>query len=580
MLPEIKVRVTADTDQAEAGLKRVEAGLKSTDAAAKRAGAGLTTGAAQLRAYGQAAQVGSHHTANLTANFNDIGVMLAAGQSPLMLAMQQGTQVSQVLNQMGGTGKQALQGIMAGLTQMVNPLSLATLAIIAGGAALVQWGMSAWDAESDTRTFDDSLEGLEAVMGRIDAATRLLSMSAFDLSDKYGILAGRVRELATEEAILAEGAASRALQETVSTLDDVIAKYAGATRSGRDYRNAINRINSELGLGSDEAVKFARALQDMATASGPEEQIDAANRLRDVFEQNNIEIAKLPPEIQDAISKANALEMATINVEAALSRAAQAGADLSASLPMTTGIGLSPDDPNLLPPPRRPPPVRPTRPGRSGGGGSARDPAIEALINSLKTEDEILTEWREEGLTTLAEANAKELEVLGGHAEAKLRLEEEYQRRLSDMRGGYHGDGLAQAQTFFGEMAMAMQGGSEKMLRIAKVFGAAESLVNSYRAYTAVLADPSLPWFARVPAAVSVLSAGLGMVSAIKGVSAGGGASAGAAAAGASAAPAAPVERRVAEFRFVGGNVLDPRAIVDAMNDAYDQGYQIKGVLA
>jgi chromosome segregation ATPase len=33
---------------------------------------------------------------NLTSQFNDIGVMLAAGQNPLQLAIQQGTQIGQV----------------------------------------------------------------------------------------------------------------------------------------------------------------------------------------------------------------------------------------------------------------------------------------------------------------------------------------------------------------------------------------------------------------------------------------------------------------------------------------------------
>jgi hypothetical protein len=74
------------------------------------------------------------------------------------------------------------------------------------------------------------------------------------------------------------------------------------------------------------------------------------------------------------------------------------------------------------------------------------------------------------------------------------------------------------------------------MLRIAKVFGAAQSLINSYQAYTEVLKDPTLPWFARIPAAVGVLGAGLGMVNAIKGVSAGGGSSGG----GAAASPSVP----------------------------------------
>ena len=78
--------------------------------AGRQAGAALRPMAGVATKTGTAMKTSGAHTANLAAQFNDIGVMLAAGQSPLLLAMQQGTQVSQVFTQMGVKGKGALAG--------------------------------------------------------------------------------------------------------------------------------------------------------------------------------------------------------------------------------------------------------------------------------------------------------------------------------------------------------------------------------------------------------------------------------------------------------------------------------------
>lgn len=74
---------------------------------------------------------------NLAAQFQDIGVQLAGGQSPFLIALQQGTQISSVLGQSGAAGA---VGLLSGaFTSLLSPVSLATIAIIAGGGAAVQY---------------------------------------------------------------------------------------------------------------------------------------------------------------------------------------------------------------------------------------------------------------------------------------------------------------------------------------------------------------------------------------------------------------------------------------------------------
>ncbi|MCZ4259014.1 phage tail length tape measure family protein [Sulfitobacter sp. G21635-S1] len=126
----------------------------------------LALAEAQYLATGQSASmmargtgVASGQLGNITAQFNDIGVMMAAGQNPIQLALQQGTQLNQVFATMGG-GKAVLRSLASSALALVNPLSLATLGIIAGGAALIQWGSRALSAEEKTDDFGEAMKAL------------------------------------------------------------------------------------------------------------------------------------------------------------------------------------------------------------------------------------------------------------------------------------------------------------------------------------------------------------------------------------------------------------------------------------
>ncbi len=78
------------------------------------------------------------NTANVAAQFQDIGVTAAMGMNPLTIALQQGTQLSAILNSM----KNPLQGLAAAFTSIINPISLASIgivALIAAGIQMVDW---------------------------------------------------------------------------------------------------------------------------------------------------------------------------------------------------------------------------------------------------------------------------------------------------------------------------------------------------------------------------------------------------------------------------------------------------------
>ena len=104
----------------------------------------------------------SFQTANLAAQFNDIGVMLASGQSPMLLALQQGTQISQVLGPMGAAG--AVNALKTAFISLFNPVSLITIGTIAAGAALFQYFTSLnTDGKASTEVLKEQNDVLRRV---------------------------------------------------------------------------------------------------------------------------------------------------------------------------------------------------------------------------------------------------------------------------------------------------------------------------------------------------------------------------------------------------------------------------------
>ena len=78
------------------------------------------------------------NTANIAAQFQDIGVTAAMGMNPLLVALQQGTQLAAVMNSM----EAPLKGLADAFKQIINPVSLLSIGLTAlavVGLQMVDW---------------------------------------------------------------------------------------------------------------------------------------------------------------------------------------------------------------------------------------------------------------------------------------------------------------------------------------------------------------------------------------------------------------------------------------------------------
>jgi len=297
----LSLLLKADAGQATAALKAVKGDLAGVQTAAVGMSSGtntastsvktLTTAAdsaaaeltqlasAESRAATTAGQLRTAHqgaagsVGNLVSQFNDIGMMIAAGQNPLQLAIQQGSQITQVIGPMGAGG--AVKALGGALVGMLNPVNLVTYAVIAGGAAFVQAFfaggeevISMGDAIDDLATkIADLRKGGVADIDALRKAYGEVNAGVLDVEDA-------LRRLETVKVFQAQTAAIKALK--AETEGSWFAAFTDDrfTQGGQiaDLLNSDWLVNGKL-VATDAVNTFRDTLNSLDTAKGPSAQI-------------------------------------------------------------------------------------------------------------------------------------------------------------------------------------------------------------------------------------------------------------------------------------------------------------------
>lgn len=588
VLPVIRVEVTADTAEATRNVDQFSNELNKLPRSSRTATRGTTGLSRAFGVLGNASGQTRSRIQNVGFQIQDLVVQLQGGTSATVALSQQ---LPQLASAFGAVG--AIVGTGIGLA--IPALSIAFQSL---GSESRDLGEQLEDLEEKVNNYIDASRRADLTTGELREEFGRLTPEILSAADALADFSRREaqREIDAISQSLAGlfGVAGSGEQRTaIADFFDVNILLA-FTQAQRDAREEARLLTSEF-LNAQRALEAAegnveaqndalsdllRITRQLAQATGgvsAEEDeliqqiataINETQRHITATEDATDQTAALALAMEGASAAATTLRSLADNLEAPIRNAADAAGDLATNLfeaararaqiiadaerigggrggdPRQFGFGAgdlatlrlsggaftaNPDVPGA------------GRRGRRGAGGGDDRADIANLIEDLRTERELVEQFREEGLELLMQANEEELAVLGGFNEAKLRLEEEYQERLRNIKQRGADSDLAIAFGAGQEVLGALGAFNDKALRIAKVFGAAQALIGTYQGAAEAL---KLPFPANLAAAAQVISTGLGFVGAIRGVSSSGGGGgagvAGAAGVGAAGAVAGP----------------------------------------
>ena len=202
---------------------------------------------------------------------------------------------------------------------------------------------------------------------------------------------------------------------------------------------------------------------------------------------------------------------------------------------------------------------------------------LAVIQEGFLSENELLTQKYEDDQQLLNDALAKKLMTEQEHQAAIQSLEQQHTDKLSAIRDAAQNRDLQSMGSFFGAVGSIMEQGGGQMLGIAKAFGAAQALINSYVAASQALADPTVPFWGKAAAFASMVATGLQAVSSIKGASPGGGGGAPTAASSGGVASSA-MNRTLTVQGITPGQIFSGDAMRDFMERMLDMqrdGYQV-----
>ncbi|MCI0999208.1 phage tail length tape measure family protein [Ochrobactrum sp. C6C9] len=247
-----------------------------------------------------AAAAGSRgfQTANIAAQFQDIAVTSAMGMSPIQIALQQGTQLSAVFNEMG-KGKAVLQGIGAAFASLVSPVSLVTIGVIAASAALFQYITSGKKTADLTEVFKKHAESIALVKEQYgDLGASLLTIRTDDASSQIMALKD---QLSSFYAVVGEAASNKA-SFGAALLTELAPSFREAPEAAKKMRDAFADLNASIRQGKPDILSFREAMSGIANDTTAPKNIQEAAKFMGDMDAEAVKAARSIPSVGAALS--------------------------------------------------------------------------------------------------------------------------------------------------------------------------------------------------------------------------------------------------------------------------------------
>jgi hypothetical protein len=230
--------------------------------------------AAQMGRFNGVASGMSAQTGNIAAQFQDIGVQLAGGQSPFLIALQQGTQLNGVFTSMGGGIRQVGPALMTAFSSLLSPLSLATIGVIAFGGAIFQWFTG---SQEKAKSLEEAIGDVSSAVGDLQRITDLLDGTDLTgIREQFGGLTADVVQLLSLQRELAVMDAMRGISDAIS-----------AARESMDgwITSGLDGIKAAFDTTIDRARQIQMLMDEVAAATTPQEALDRTIALRKAVEE-------------------------------------------------------------------------------------------------------------------------------------------------------------------------------------------------------------------------------------------------------------------------------------------------------
>lgn len=551
-LPKIQVQVTADTAQAEAGLERVQGEMIDTGRAADRA-------ASRSRQLGRA--------------FRDVSTRSAGLQRGVQNAS---FQVADFAVQMGG-GVDASRAMAQQLPQLLGGFGVLGAVLSAVVAVAIPMATVMGDMAANGEDVIGVFGTLEPIMRSIADAMGTVATMAAEMGN---LIVNNIDRIIT---IAATAAAFFAGKWVVAF---VAAKVATMSLSGAllFLRGALIRTGIGAIIVAVGELVFQFTRLSKAAGGFGEAMSLLVNVAREAFGRIALGAKILVMNMQNGWlgMKASFLEA----LQSMVASFAIFTQDIAAGLNNLFGTNLSGMGSqtawDLL--------FSAQDARAAADAGLAEIGAaigeFNAPLTSIEKIKELLQSMKDDNITLPSILGLGDDED-GGGDKIKDKLSEqekaikEHLDRIRALTQGTLGGQLGAWGDYFTNLASLTSSKNDKLLKIGKSFAAAQALINAWSAHNQVLADPTLPWFAKAASALQVLGAGLGAVNAINSVSSSGGSAGGGGAAvgggGGTSAPQTPLDVRLsglsADDMISGANM---ETLFDRLQDeAGDRGLRV-----
>jgi len=229
---------------------------------------------------GTATRLSRFEVANLGYQLSDVGVMLASGQSPFLLIMQQGMQIADILGPYGLRGGVKELGL-ALVRYLTNPVNLAVVAF----AALVAGAVYAFSQmKSGSRSVEDALKAQQELLGQVR-----------DMYRNIGYEVGQINSGSEAALKLTVGLDVKRTRENLNNqitelLDSIKPKVvvggkfgAVANKENLPFREAIEDLRKTLASGEGNLTAFQERIASLA--DGNEEAASKVIRLTNAMDR-------------------------------------------------------------------------------------------------------------------------------------------------------------------------------------------------------------------------------------------------------------------------------------------------------